>query len=792
MVLILAVVSAFGLLQLDNAGDSFIKFRRFARVNDIGSDMNAETANLLRHLYAFLEEFNPAQIDSALSSLDAFAAYVKEAHATTHVPERKAALDILGGQAEAVRPRFMEMRDTVAAVLKVFSEQVRPAYRSVYKALGELSEAAREADNSEFLFRLNAVWLEVAQSITSLGRFSVNLKPQAADESLARLAGLRKNLEQMQSLTIAEQTRKSFGEVMQMFDGMVGNIQAMRVDAVKKEALVQKVCDDTRALNAAITEFSRIADDAAHKVADDAVRSIAGAETILVTSSAAGLAAGVLVTLFIIIGLKRVLDKLTAFAEAVSGGNFEYQAQISEKGEIGRVVDAMRTIPSVLHGILSTYSKLAHDIQYGKLQSRADASHFQGSFAELINGANNIVGNLRGIIDNIPTSVVLMNTDAGVEYLNRHAQDVVGSDGVGRQLGTLLVREDAGSNRDALQTTLNSKIPASAETRCKSRKGDMDITYSALPIQDNDGKLTAVLLLVTDLTTIKETERTIKKVADQASGISSRVAAASEELSAQVEQVSRGTETQRIRVESTASAMNEMNSTVLEVARSADQASAQSALTRDKAQNGAELVNQVVTAINNVNTVASTLQNNMKELGVQAENIGGVMNVISDIADQTNLLALNAAIEAARAGEAGRGFAVVADEVRKLAEKTMSATQEVGNSIKAIQESAKTNILEVGSAVTNIGEATNLANSSGDALKEIVDLAAGNSSVVTSIATAAEEQSATSEEINRALEEIRRIVNETAGGMVQSSSAVHELSQMAQDLNRVIEQLTAR
>jgi len=165
------------------------------------------------------------------------------------------------------------------------------------------------------------------------------------------------------------------------------------------------------------------------------------------------------------------------------------------------------------------------------------------------------------------------------------------------------------------------------------------------------------------------------------------------------------------------------------------------------------------------------------------------MNVISDIADQTNLLALNAAIEAARAGDAGRGFAVVADEVRKLAEKTMSATQEVGANITAIQQSARTNINEVGEAAKAITEATDLANTSGQALTEIVDLASVNSSVVTSIATAAEEQSATSEEINRAIEEINQIVGRTTGGMRQASQAVQELAQMAQELNRVMGEL---
>ena len=194
-------------------------------------------------------------------------------------------------------------------------------------------------------------------------------------------------------------------------------------------------------------------------------------------------------------------------------------------------------------------------------------------------------------------------------------------------------------------------------------------------------------------------------------------------------------------------------------------------------------------AINDVNKVGNKLHGNMQELGKQAESIGGVMNVISDIADQTNLLALNAAIEAARAGEAGRGFAVVADEVRKLAEKTMAATQEVGSNINSIQQSARVNIEEVDTAVRSVAEATDLANSSGEALGVIVELASVNSAIVASIATAAEEQSATSEEINGAIDEINRITGETTDGMIQSSEAVQELSRMAQELRRVMESL---
>jgi len=267
------------------------------------------------------------------------------------------------------------------------------------------------------------------------------------------------------------------------------------------------------------------------------------------------------------------------------------------------------------------------------------------------------------------------------------------------------------------------------------------------------------------------------------------VSSASEELSAQIEQSSRGTEVQSQRVGETATAMEEMNATVLEVARNASQAAESSGSARAKAVDGAKIVSQVVEGINTMLKMSQDIKDDMSVLGKQAEGIGQVMNVISDIADQTNLLALNAAIEAARAGDAGRGFAVVADEVRKLAEKTMTATKEVGEAISGIQSGTKKNLENVAHSVSNIEQATGLAHKSGEALQEIVHLVEVAADQVRSIAAASEEQSAASEEINRSIEEINRISSETASAMTQSAQAVGELANQAGNLRQLIEKM---
>ncbi|MTJ92250.1 MAG: HAMP domain-containing protein [Desulfovibrio sp.] len=274
--------------------------------------------------------------------------------------------------------------------------------------------------------------------------------------------------------------------------------------------------------------------------------------------------------------------------------------------------------------------------------------------------------------------------------------------------------------------------------------------------------------------------------ATELEGVVEAVTSASEELAAQVEQASRGAGRQTARVGETATAMEQMNATVLEVARNAGQAADSAKNAKGKAESGADVVARVVTDISRIQTSAVELKTEMTTLGKQAESTGQILGVISDIADQTNLLALNAAIEAARAGEAGRGFAVVADEVRKLAEKTMTATKEVGDAIRDIQNGTRKNVGNVDQVVGMIDSTTELAGTSGTALREIVELVDATAQQVQSIATAAEEQSATSEEINRSIEDVNRISLETSSAMQHSAGAVAEMAQQAQVLRGLI------
>lgn len=261
------------------------------------------------------------------------------------------------------------------------------------------------------------------------------------------------------------------------------------------------------------------------------------------------------------------------------------------------------------------------------------------------------------------------------------------------------------------------------------------------------------------------------------------------DISEQVENTSGALDHAASRLAETATAMEEMNSTVLEVAKNAGGASDISNAAKRKAEVGSEIVSRAVVGIQEVQRQSQALRDGMTQLDDHAKAISQIMGVISDIADQTNLLALNAAIEAARAGEAGRGFAVVADEVRKLAEKTMSSTTDVGNAIAAIQQSAGQSIQQVEKAVGNISEATEYSNKSGEALKEIVGMVDQTADEVRAIAAASEQQSATSEEINRSVADVNHIAASTSQSMQVAMKELESLRALARSLMDLIEHM---
>lgn len=278
----------------------------------------------------------------------------------------------------------------------------------------------------------------------------------------------------------------------------------------------------------------------------------------------------------------------------------------------------------------------------------------------------------------------------------------------------------------------------------------------------------------------------VANVIGRISDSSALLASASEQLSSSSGQIADGADRQSSQTAQVATAMEEMNATVIEVAKNSQQVSESARSAQHIALDGGRVVEQAISAMQEVSESTEITADTIKKLGRSSEEIGTIVSVINDIADQTNLLALNAAIEAARAGEQGRGFAVVADEVRKLAERTTKATKEISGMIGTIQSETGKAVDAMAAGTKKVENGVTLANQAGDALKQIVSGVENVTDMISHIATSAEEQSSTTDEISRNMDSIAEVAKSNVSAIGEVANATNEMARLATELKDLV------
>jgi methyl-accepting chemotaxis protein len=414
------------------------------------------------------------------------------------------------------------------------------------------------------------------------------------------------------------------------------------------------------------------------------------------------------------------------------------------------------------------FNKVADQIVAGQITTTQEANKAIGDYKEATHNTETLVTDFAKQID---------------ERMANMKQD---SDAIGRKINIILAAFSLAAIVLAfvimITLIISIKRPLTAIYAMISdiAQGEGDLTRRlAYASRDELGEICTMFNLF-----VEKLRTTISQVASS----TTQVASAASQLRATSMQSATGAEEVAAQTTTLATAAEEMAATSGDIAQNCHLAADGSQHANNTASAGAAVVEKTVEVMNQIALKVQESAKTVESLGNRSDQIGAIIGTIEDIADQTNLLALNAAIEAARAGEQGRGFAVVADEVRALAERTTKATREIGEMIKAIQVETRGAVAAMEEGVHQVESGTAEAAKSGAALQEILEQVNEVSMQVNQIATAAEQQTATSSEISGNITQITDVIQQTARGAEESATAASQLAKTAEELQRLVSQ----
>ncbi len=509
-------------------------------------------------------------------------------------------------------------------------------------------------------------------------------------------------------------------------------------------------------------------------------------------------------------------QKVTNYLLEISKGNLEFDPvtdiadsdtmQVKEKFDI--INNAIKTSATAIKNLIKDTLTLSQAAVEGKLDIRADITKHEGDYRKIVEGINATLNAIVAPLNvaaeyidriskgDIPPKItdeykgdfneIKNNLNTLIDSINKVISDTL-TLGEALAEGNLDVRADEKSHQGVFQNiiaTINKAVDNIAE-----------------PLQETgnimnylkDGDLTVRMLgqYAGELQKLKENinnmANSINSLLLQISDSADITASAAAEISAIAETLAASAAENSAQVDEIATAIEEMSRTISENAMGATRAAEVAEKNKQIASDGGKAVQQTVNKMNEIASVVRASAEKIEKLGESSKQIGEIISVIDEIADQTNLLALNAAIEAARAGEQGRGFAVVADEVRKLAERTTEATKQIANMIKGIQKEMEDAVRAMKQGTDEVNSGIELADRAGNALREIMQSSQEVWDMINQIAAATEEQSSTAEQVAKNVSSISQVTSDTANRVQDIAKSAEDLAKQTDILRTLLE-----
>jgi methyl-accepting chemotaxis protein len=460
--------------------------------------------------------------------------------------------------------------------------------------------------------------------------------------------------------------------------------------------------------------------------------------------------------------INRLIENSRMLSDSSVRGNLSARADVSKfEGDFRKIMEGVNATLDAVIGPLNMAANYVDRISKGDIPPKITDS-YNGDFNSIKNNLNTCIDAINLLITDtkmLAVSTVEGRTNVRAE-LDKHKGDFK------------LIISGINQALDAILMPMKEGVAALG----KMAEGDMTVRIESDYLGDHQ-------LIKNSINTVAES--LCKALGDVNEAIEA-TASASSEISSSTEEMAAGAHDQTIQATEVASGVEEMTKTILDNTKNTSFASETAKDAGSKAKEGGLVVKETIEGMNRISDVVKTSAATVVELGKSSDQIGEIVQVIDDIADQTNLLALNAAIEAARAGEQGRGFAVVADEVRKLAERTTKATKEIAGMIKQIQKDTTEAVHSMQKGTKEVENGKALANKAGGSLEEIIIGAEKVVDIITQVAAASEEQSASSEVISRNIEAITNVTRESATGIQQIAKAAEDLNRLTLNLENLI------